>query len=248
MENNLLTVWLKPTYNTTAEKLGLGPDEIFENDPVLFQQGFDTIKIEVNPGDKFVISTKFEHGIIYCDDIDYKYWKRIDEDESYDEIDSNEPGLLVLSPGVYTFNTDGISIEKRDQDIIVEDFENESENEIENLISNTIANSAKRRFDFEDFRKDFDGFDENIADGVINTTLIQLASKENIKSISAKIHSEFLLIGMVWKRDEIEEFLKDKAHVFKIEIFVIQTVGQLLETGTNPLSVLDFVRTTLNYH
>jgi len=115
---NTLKILLKPSYAATAEKLGYDNDDSYAHaDDILFQIGYDMVEIEVSQGDVFTISTEFEEGTVSLEDVNYKIMsvKNGDQGDDEDEFEDNyesDLNYLILSPGIYKFHNDGITIEK----------------------------------------------------------------------------------------------------------------------------------------
>ena len=76
----------------------------------LFEQGMNIDEIEIKPGEKFKIPEDHEHGTIDCEFVKYKLitWNEFSHVE---EIIENED-VLVLVPGIYLFENDGITIKR----------------------------------------------------------------------------------------------------------------------------------------
>jgi hypothetical protein len=246
-----LNILLKPSYRATAAKLGLDPDDVYENDPILFQQGFDVVNMEVSPGRVFSISGKFEHGEISFDEVRYILLNE-EQDEFEAEFDEMDNEGLLLKPGNYFFHSDGITIERTNvepgEDEYDEDgFDDDDEpDQDEQLIFEAIANSAKRRFDYAGFESDFGDFDGTIAQDILLETIILLASGKTPGDASAQLFAMVLSRGLFCEKAELDEFVKNKREELGLEIQVIKLAAQMLQDGTNPLAVLDFVRKMLN--
>ncbi|MDZ4713522.1 MAG: hypothetical protein SGI89_14530 [bacterium] len=110
MDNNILTIQLKPSYSSTAESMGfnLQTDEI-DSEAVLFNQGLDIDEMEVEVGEEFKISSQFENGIVSCEENNYKL---IAKDENGRVKTTENEISIFLEPGKYLFHDDGITIEK----------------------------------------------------------------------------------------------------------------------------------------
>jgi hypothetical protein len=116
---------------------------------------------------------------------------------------------------------------------------------MEDEIWNTITASAKRRFDFAAFEKDFIEIDENLADNILFKVLVEHASGETINIISEKLFNEILLTGFIWRKKEIVEFLKNKEDLLKIEIYATKLAREMLNSGANLISVLNTINQIL---
>lgn len=55
-----------------------------------------------------------------------------------------------------------------------------------------------------------------------------------------------MMIGFVWKLEDIQDFIKDKDKLLKLEIYTSQLAGTLLEDGNDPLMVLNSINQLLN--
>jgi hypothetical protein len=109
---------------------------------------------------------------------------------------------------------------------------------MEEIIWRTIADSAKKRFDYASFEKEFFEIDKNIADNILFNILGGLASGETHNIISEKLFNKILLTGFKWNKKDIIEFLKDKKDLLKIEINATRLAGEMLNSGTNQNSIL----------
>lgn len=110
-----LEILITPSYQSTRESMGYSEDDNYNDDAVLFQQGYDMNVMLVNPGEKFKIKKDFG-GQVNCEETQYKFIKLKDEwDEEPDEWDGDyrEQGEPIdLLTGKYKFLEDGITIEE----------------------------------------------------------------------------------------------------------------------------------------
>jgi hypothetical protein len=116
----------------------------------------------------------------------------------------------------------------------------------EELIWDRITNSAKTRFDYTTFAKEFNEIDENIAENILFKTIVGFASKKTKSELSFELFNEILLIGYKCDIKEIRVFIDDKEELLKLEIYVSQLAGSMLQNGQDPLSVLQFANQLLN--
>ncbi|WP_445956550.1 hypothetical protein [Yeosuana sp.] len=116
---------------------------------------------------------------------------------------------------------------------------------MEDLIWDTITNSAKTKFDYVTFSKDFNEIDDEIADNILFKLIIELASGETKETISNKIYMDVLMLGFKWDKAEIDEFIKDKDLALKLEIYVAGLANDMLQQGNSTKSVLNSINTLL---
>lgn len=109
--------------------------------------------------------------------------------------------------------------------------------QIEEKIWNTITDSAKRKFDYSSFKKDFP-FDP---DNVIFKVIVGLVNKKEKEELIAELHIEMLMTGFIWKKNDIEKFIDGKESLFKTEIFATQLAFDMLQKGNAPLIVLNSI-------
>jgi len=249
-----------PSYKETVRKLGYDfeSDDI-NNDEVLFQQGFNTIEIEVNPGTEFTISQKFEQGYVSCEETKYKLIdKTLDNTDNELFLGGNEEeeDELFLYPGKYFFNGDGIIIEKL-SDLYEEEEEEEEEvdDEYQNDFINTdtfeekifdkITDSAKARFDYSSFSSELNDYKENLAENILFTIISSLSVEEDVNIISLKLFNELLMCGLKWDLELIKQFVTDRKVDLQLEIFATNLAANMLHNGENPLTVLNAVNQIL---
>ena len=107
-----LEILITPSYESTRDSMGFSEDDDYDGDAVLYQQGYDMDRLEVEPGDDFEIEEDFE-GQISCEETQYKLIKIKEEWEDEWNEDDYRPGEpLSLRPGNYRFLEDGITIEE----------------------------------------------------------------------------------------------------------------------------------------
>ncbi len=113
------------------------------------------------------------------------------------------------------------------------------------IVWNTITDSAKNKFDYNLFKEQFDDEDENLADNILFKTIIGFASKKTNEVISLELFNEMMMIGFIWELEDIQEFIKDKESLLKLEIYSSQIANSLLEDGKDPLMVLNAINQLL---
>ncbi|WP_055445554.1 hypothetical protein [Lacinutrix himadriensis] len=108
----LLEIIITPSFQSTLEQMGISPDEDYNSDAVLFQQGYNMYHMEIEPGEKFKIK-KNKKGQIDCSEIPYKFIRKKEEWETDEDLwDDEYQDSIALSPGYYKFLEDGITIEE----------------------------------------------------------------------------------------------------------------------------------------
>ena len=114
------------------------------------------------------------------------------------------------------------------------------------LIWNAITNSAKRKFDYSDFEKQFIEINENMADNILFQVIIGFASKKSSEVISSGLFNQMLMTGFIWKLEDIKDFVAGKDKLFSIEIYASQLANSLLDDGNEPAAVLNSITQLLN--
>jgi hypothetical protein len=241
-----MKILLTPSFRFTAEKLGydLELDDVNE-DAILFEQGFGTTELEVKSGEKFVISSNFDKGRISLENAKYKLVTNDYEGDDFeeDEYEAYDQECLTLGQGVYYLHPDGVTIEKvsdAEEDEDTFDLEDSDETYDPNIeeIWNAVTDSAKKRFDYPTFAKEFDEIDTSISENILFTTIVNFASGESKESTASKLFSQILMTGYLWEKSDIDSFVKDKEDLFKLEIYLTELATSMLENGQHPLTVL----------
>lgn len=110
-----LNIMITPSYESTRDAMGFSEEEDYNSDAVLFQQGYDTDVLIVEPDDKFRIEKDFK-GEISCEEIPYKFiklkeeWEDDFDDFEEDYIEDGDP--INLHSGYYHFLEDGKTIKE----------------------------------------------------------------------------------------------------------------------------------------
>jgi len=105
-----------PNFNQTRKGLGFEEHEDYDSDAVRFQQGYDIQQIDVEPGEKFSISRKWESAQVQCEGREIKF---ITKNEWGDEDIEENNEQIELGAGAFLFYEDGVTIKK------LEDFDDE---------------------------------------------------------------------------------------------------------------------------
>ena len=108
---------------------------------------------------------------------------------------------------------------------------------MEEKIWNLIIDSAKKKFDFLSFEKDFP-FD---TDGVIFKIITGFAAEQKKEILVLELHNQMLPIGFNWDRKDIAKFIEGKESLFKIEIYACQLAIDMLNNGNDTISVFNSI-------
>lgn len=110
----ILEILIEPSFESTMKEMGISPDEDYNSDGILFQQGYNMSNLEIEPREKFKIK-KNTKGQIDCSETPYKLIRKKEECETeedfWDDEYENEDSI-TLAPGKYKFLEDGITIEE----------------------------------------------------------------------------------------------------------------------------------------
>ncbi len=112
-----IEILLKPSYQRTISELGYDENEDYNEDNVLFQQGYNTEILEISPGEEFNIGLNHENG--YLDNSEDKYkliFKKNEEEwdgenDDWEEENRNSESIIFYQ-GNYILNEDGVTFEK----------------------------------------------------------------------------------------------------------------------------------------
>lgn len=113
-----LNILLEPSFQSTRDSMGYSEDDMYNEEAVMFQQGFNIEVLEVAPNTKFRISEDFK-GEINCEETQYKFVKhKYEWDDDFVTFDEDfyqigEP--IYLDPGHYHFLDDGLTIKELPQ-------------------------------------------------------------------------------------------------------------------------------------
>lgn len=116
----------------------------------------------------------------------------------------------------------------------------------EDIVWNAITDSAKSKFDYSSFEEQFKEIDEDLADNILFTIIIGLASKKTKELISHELFNQIMMMGLHWKLEDIKSFIADKDKLFSSEIFSSTIAYSLLEEGNDPYVVLNSINQLLN--
>lgn len=116
---------------------------------------------------------------------------------------------------------------------------------IQDLIFDRITNSAKTRFDYKKFESDFEGLPHHVAENFLFAIIAGFATGKDEKEISLKLFNDILMMGFIFEKNQLEEFLIDKKKLLSKEIFVMQTSLGMLDDNSDEIAVLNFVNQLL---
>ena len=112
-----IQILLKPSFEKTRSELGFDENEDYNNDAVLFQQGYNIEILEVSPGEKFKIGKNYESGHLENSEDIYKLILKNDmdfEDEKeYWEEKNRESESIIFYKGKYLLREDGVTFEQK---------------------------------------------------------------------------------------------------------------------------------------
>lgn len=104
----------------------------------------------------------------------------------------------------------------------------------EDDIWNTITDSAKKRFDYSALEEEM----PYGADTFLFQIVMGLAFEESKDIAALKVMNNFLVSGVVIKKDEILQFMADNKSALGLEILASQIAGDMFNNGEDPTAVL----------
>lgn len=117
---------------------------------------------------------------------------------------------------------------------------------LESIIWDTITRSAKTRFNYSIFEKQFKAPNENVIDEILFTIINEFAKGEPKTNVVTKVLQRAMLKGLNWEEFDIIRFVNEKEQEFKIEIFTAHVVHDMLREHNDPKDVLVTVNKMLN--
>lgn len=112
-----IEILLKPSYHRTISELGYYENDDYNEENVLFQQGYNSVVLEIEPGEEFTISENYEYG--YLENFEDEYSLILNkENEDYDgenedwEEENRNSESIIFYPGDYILNEDGVTFKK----------------------------------------------------------------------------------------------------------------------------------------
>jgi len=89
----------------------------------------------------------------------------------------------------------------------------------EDVVWSTITESAKRRFDFAEFKNCLSASgDERVAEYILFQIIVGYAEELSLEEFLSKIREDLRLFGYSFSAEELEEFLADKKEILNAEI------------------------------
>lgn len=108
-----------------------------------------------------------------------------------------------------------------------------------NLVTEHLLNSAKKRFNYKEFREMLNPFDKDFIDyHVLMTIITEKAANESNQTISSKILSNFMLSGFMIELEDINKMVTEKEEELKLEIFASKIAMDALQSGVHPNLVI----------
>ena len=98
-----MKILLMPDYDSTREDMGFDESDDYDNDAILFQQGFDSDIIEVEDGETFTIPEDYLGQIVEDGNC---YYMTIEVVPGSWEQWHMEEGESIIDPGVYRLEGD----------------------------------------------------------------------------------------------------------------------------------------------
>ena len=115
-----------------------------------------------------------------------------------------------------------------------------------NLVTDYILKSAKKRFDYKDFKVNLPPYDEDFIDYNILSEIIEGKTLgESNEDIASKIFSTILLSGFMIERDDIIKMISQKEKELGLEIVATRVAMESLQKGAHPSLVIQQLSTFL---
>jgi len=117
----------------------------------------------------------------------------------------------------------------------------------QDIVWNTITESAKRRFDYAEFKNSLSelGDDERTAEYIIFQIVVGYAEGLSVKEVLSKVTGDLLLFGCLVSNDELIAFLADKKEILNEEICAAEMALEEFDQGASSDIVLAHVRSLL---
>ena len=117
----------------------------------------------------------------------------------------------------------------------------------EDIVWNTITDSAKKRFDYENFRQVFaEMHNDTVPENVLFMTIAGHAAGHSTDEIAAEIHQQFLLIAYLLDEDYLKKFIEDRRSDLLGEIKAAEQALAFYEMGLKTPGILVQVRSILS--
>ena len=108
-----------------------------------------------------------------------------------------------------------------------------------NLVTDYLVTSAKKRFNYEDFKNELSHFDEDfIKNNILLAIIGGKTLDESNEMISAKLFSDFLLSGFMTNKEDVEKLISKKETELSLEILASKIAMDSLQNGTHPTIVI----------
>lgn len=102
-------IYLKPSLKSTFEHLQIDENDDYNEDMILFQQGNDMDVIEIEAGEEFKISNKFEFGQLE----NYENIYRLIYIDDFETLENENLDVITFYPGKYKLLDDAVTFEQK---------------------------------------------------------------------------------------------------------------------------------------
>lgn len=100
------------------------------------------------------------------------------------------------------------------------------------IIWDAITNSAKKRFDYDEFKAAFSELDnDNAPENILFKTIVGYVEGKSKEEIADEINNELLPLGCRFPDSDLQDFLSNKAIELGREIHATKIASTLLDQG-----------------
>lgn len=119
----------------------------------------------------------------------------------------------------------------------------------EDIVWNEITNSAKTRFNYPEFEKEFSTFnDDRVADDILFRIIVGHVAGDSNEVIAAKVNQELMMIGFAFDEAFLTRFISERRCDLFREIKAAEIASQSFDAGFKIPGILVSVRSILNDH
>ena len=116
----------------------------------------------------------------------------------------------------------------------------------EDIVWNIITDSAKTRFNFPEFVKEFSTFDdEQVADNILFRIIVGHVAGDSTETIAAKVNQDIMMIGFAFDDAFLNRFITERRSDLFREIKATDIAAQSFEAGFKIPGILVNVRSIL---
>ena len=116
----------------------------------------------------------------------------------------------------------------------------------EDIVWDTITDSAKKRFDYNNFKKIFEDLnEENVAENILFLIILGYVDEKSNSEIIVDINNNLLLLGCSFTDNDLRGFLENKNVELKNEIRAADVALSLLSQGVGIPGILVQIRSIL---